>query len=122
MIMTQKRLSKPQPKGFVIVPTGQEISYDLFYMLGQVENALELAGAKPGEDYKFLDLLSGAIELNKQQESTKALNRIASALQSLGVGNAATSMGAIELLSLSVKEGLSGLISAIEMTVTTLDD
>jgi len=44
--------------------------------------------------------------------STEALNNIASALRSLGNGDAATNMGAIEALSVKLSDALEGLVTA----------
>lgn len=112
--MTTKRLSKPRPKGMVIIPTGQNTAYDLYFTIDQLETALELAGAKPGQDYQFVDLLNGAIKLHGQDALAHEIAGITNALRDLGTGNAATDMGAIELLSLSIKEGFAGLSSAVE--------
>lgn len=43
-----------------------------------------------------------------------ALHRIAAAIEQLGTNGANTNMGALELLSLSTKEGMSGIAEAIK--------
>lgn len=109
-----KRLSNPRPKGIVIIPDGQQDAYKIYFLIDQVEQALILAGAKPNEDYKFMDLLNVAIKLKTNDELVGSLAGIEIRLSQLGTGNAFTDMGAIELLSLSVKEGFSALASAVE--------
>ena len=42
-----------------------------------------------------------------------ALDNVAHALKNLGIANASTPMGAIEILAFEIKEGLSGLGSSI---------
>lgn len=49
----------------------------------------------------------------EEEELTAALKSISYALHQLGTGNAATQMGAIEVLAVSIKEGCADIADAI---------
>lgn len=109
---TQKRLSKPRHKGMTIVEDGDVLVYDLFHKISEVEEALLLAGAKPGTDYTFMDLVRTATDLYKGAELTAALNKISKALFDLGFGGT-DRPGAIEGHTMHMDKAMQGISSAI---------
>ena len=57
----------------------------------------------------------------EEEELTAALKSISYALHQLGTGNAATQMGAIEALAVSIKEGCADIADAIRSVSDSLE-
>lgn len=51
-----------------------------------------------------------------------SIDRVASALRYLGTGNAATQMGAIEVLSVELKQGCQAIADALTLIAEAIDN
>ncbi len=70
------------------------------------------------EDFEGLELSMGMGGL-AMQEAARA--NIASAIRELGTANAATPMGAVELLAMEVKEGTERIADALHRIADKMD-
>jgi hypothetical protein len=83
----------------------------LYLFCCDVEQTLREMGAEPGNDYTQLDLLDRALKIWEHTEHGSL--KIAEALHTLGLRDASTPFGALELLSKELRDGLDGLSGAV---------
>lgn len=107
---TQRRLTPESVKGIVFDDDAARLRANRCSL---IEDALLECGATPGVDYTYKDLMQWVLAQEDNSVSL-ALNSIASALYKLGLNDAFTPYGAIELLSKEIKDGLSQLSEAIQ--------
>lgn len=62
------------------------------------------------------------IEYDEEDSLANAINRVAMALNKLGLADASTPMGAIELLSLSIKESASEISGGLHDIADAIRD
>lgn len=91
----------------------------LAHRASMIEDALIKIGAAPGIDYTYKDLMQWALSLEEPTPVSQAIIAAAKAIQNLGTGDAATRMGAIELLSMELKNGLELIAQAIEQAMSS---
>ena len=71
-------------------------------------------------DNEFYALCTERAEDDGQYAIARALLDLATQLKYLGVGNAATQMGAIELLAMEVKEGTGRIAEALDQVASEI--
>lgn len=108
----QRRLTPESIKGILFTDDHAEIRANRCAL---IEDALLKCGATPGVDYTYRDLMQWVLSQEDSSVSL-ALNNIASALYKLGLNDAFTPFGAIEVLSKEIKDGLSQLSDVVSAT------
>lgn len=109
-----RRLTPPSPRGLIVIADGPKGRAQSLQMeLSELEDALLLAGATPGNDYSFKDLMDWALRSKADAAHAEALGSIARALRDLGNGTSAAPFGAIEGLGIVLRDGLRQIADAV---------
>ena len=94
--------------------------YDIYLKLQDLEDAIDFC--KGSTAIPFATLLELAVKLESANQIADALQSISSNIKCLGMGNAATDIGAIEGLSMKIVEAAEIISGGLESVANQIDN